>query len=155
MKDIEEEINKNFVGFGTIKIEPWLLPYVESAIQNLNIPWDCDESLIVEVKKAAVEAVINGWASHSVMEKLVPSIFKTKREAKWVFASLFICGMSAINHARLKSMGCKKFRWSYLHIPKSCIYKDHIKRDGKKFDINFTDWPASKYLCRCAAESVF
>jgi hypothetical protein len=134
--------------------EPWFLPHVKNAIFNMELPWQCSEDLIMEVKNAALEACVNGWSSHEVMNKLVPVIFKTKRDAKWAFTSLTIAGMSAVTYAQLKMIGEKYFKWSYLHIPNSCIYENHLKRDGKKYKIDSIDWPASKYLCRCMAQII-
>lgn len=134
--------------------EPWLLPYAQDAIFNMDLPWQCSEALILEVKNAALNACVNGWSSHSIIDKLVPTVFKTKRDAKWAFTSLTIAGMSSVTYARFKMIGEKRFQWSYLHIPDSCIYDDHLKRDGKKFKIDSVDWPASKYLCRCMAYKI-
>jgi hypothetical protein len=134
--------------------EPWLIPYVRNAIDNMDLPWDCSQELICEVKDAAFEAAINGWGTHAILGKLVPNVFKTKRDAKWAFSSLTIAGMSAVTYARLKMSGEKKFLWSYLHIPNSCIYEKHLKMDGKKYELDAVDWPSSKYLCRCMAQYI-
>jgi hypothetical protein len=151
-KKSEGELKKSILGVDVFKSEPWLLPYVKSAIDKMEVPWGCSPELTLKIKAAAFEAVMHGWATHPILNELVPTLFKTKKDAKWAFSSLTICGMSAITYARFKSLRVKKFKWIYLNIPNLCIYPEHSKWGGRLFNFDEKERPASRYLCRCMAQ---
>lgn len=123
------------------------------AIEGLDLPWLCADKIKVEAKKVAIHAASNGLIPSGFIKELVPSVFKTQRDAKHAMVMLSAVDLAAVTYEDWRVIGIVEYEWQW--IPGICSFPEHELRHWKRFSVADGDLPSTKYGCRCHGRAVF
>lgn len=123
------------------------------AIQEIELPWECNQDLKQKAKKIAIYAAANGLVPTNFIKELVPSVFRTQRDAKHAMAKLTAIGLAAVTYEVWRSVNVTKYEWNWL--PFICEYQEHEGRNWKQFMLINGDLPGTRYGCRCYGKAIF